>query len=133
MGDHERLYVSQELVPVYAENIASIASIITPNQFEAEKLLGRKIETEQDALAACQELHNRGPHTVVSDFNKPDMCISQDQRGRSTVAWVIRVHHQSASPCCNRPCEPTQTVVSRHSSMRTWLLWCLTRPSACAM
>ena len=65
MADHERLYVSPDLVPVYAENIAALASIITPNQFEAEKLVGRRIHTEQEAVAACQELHGRGPHTVV--------------------------------------------------------------------
>ena len=60
------MYVKPDLVPVYAESIAALASIITPNQFEAEKLLGRKICTEQEAVAACQELHSKGPHTVVS-------------------------------------------------------------------
>ena len=65
MGDHGRLYVNPDLVPLYAESILALASIITPNQFEAEKLLGRKISTDQDALAACRELHCRGPHTVV--------------------------------------------------------------------
>lgn len=65
MGDHGRLYVNPDLVPLYANTIVAVASIITPNQFEAEKLMGRQIRTEQDALAACQELHNRGPHTVV--------------------------------------------------------------------
>ena len=66
MGDHERLYVSPDLVPLYAKDIVALASIITPNQFEAEKLLGRRIRTEQEAVAACEELHSRGPHTVVS-------------------------------------------------------------------
>ncbi len=94
MGDHERLYVSQELVPVYAESIASIASIITPNQFEAEKLLGRKIQTEQDALAACQELHSRGPHTVVSELNRArHVHLTRQERMIS-----CRTGDQSASP-----------------------------------
>lgn len=38
---------------------------MTPNQFEAEQLTGLSIQSEQDALAACAQLHQRGPHTVV--------------------------------------------------------------------
>ena len=66
MGDEKRLYVHPDMVPVYQDTIASLASMITPNQFEAEKLLGRSISTEQEAIQACQALHEKGPHTVVS-------------------------------------------------------------------
>ena len=65
MGDHGKLYVKPELVPCYKEDIVRLASIMTPNQFEAEQLVGQRIITEEDALAACQTLHDRGPSTVV--------------------------------------------------------------------
>jgi pyridoxine kinase len=65
MGDHGKLYVKPELVPCYKEDIVRLASIMTPNQFEAEQLVGQCITTEEDALAACQTLHDRGPSTVV--------------------------------------------------------------------
>ena len=66
MGDHGRLYVKDDILPVYREEIVPISSVMTPNQFEAEQLLGRKLRTEREAITACQELHGRGPHTVVS-------------------------------------------------------------------
>lgn len=67
MGDHGKLYVKPEVVPCYQE-IVPLATIMTPNQFEAEKLVGERIVTEEDALAACIKLHNRGVATVVSIF-----------------------------------------------------------------
>ena len=66
MGDHGRLYVKEDILPVYRDKIVPISSVMTPNQFEAEQLLGKKLRTEQEAITACQELHGRGPHTVVS-------------------------------------------------------------------
>ncbi len=66
MGDEGRLYVPPDMVPIYRETIVPLASMITPNQFEAEKLLGMTIATEQEAIQACQALHDKGPHTVVS-------------------------------------------------------------------
>lgn len=41
------------------------ASILTPNQYEAELLVEFPVHSLQDALRACQALHDRGPHTVV--------------------------------------------------------------------
>lgn len=67
MGDHGKLYVKPEVVPCYQE-IVPLATIMTPNQFEVEKLVGECIVTEEDALAACNKLHSRGVATVVSTF-----------------------------------------------------------------
>lgn len=36
MGDNNKMYVPEELLPVYQEEIVPLADIITPNQFEAE-------------------------------------------------------------------------------------------------
>jgi pyridoxal/pyridoxine/pyridoxamine kinase len=40
MGDDGRLYVRPEMPAAFAELIAPLASILTPNQFEAEQLTG---------------------------------------------------------------------------------------------
>ncbi|KAJ4960578.1 hypothetical protein NE237_020488 [Protea cynaroides] len=40
MGDEGKLYVPQELVSVYRERVVPVASMLTPNQFEAELLTG---------------------------------------------------------------------------------------------
>ena len=41
------------------------ATIITPNQYEAELLSGSKISTEDEAWKVMTHLHDKGPQTVV--------------------------------------------------------------------
>ena len=65
MGDNSQLYVGKELVPAYRDQIISLATVLTPNQYEAELLTGVKINSKQSALQACQALHDRGVATVV--------------------------------------------------------------------
>lgn len=65
MGDDERLYVSKDLVPAYRDQIVPLATVLTPNQYEAELLTGTKIDSKGSAMAACQALHQRGVATVV--------------------------------------------------------------------
>ncbi|KAH1187190.1 pyridoxal kinase isoform X1 [Mauremys mutica] len=59
------MYVPKEVLPVYRDRVVPVADIITPNQFEAELLTGRKIHTEKEALEVMDMLHAMGPETVV--------------------------------------------------------------------
>lgn len=59
------MYCRQELPHAFRTAILPIASVITPNQFEAELLAEMPIKSEQDAIAACAILHSKGPHTVI--------------------------------------------------------------------
>ncbi|XAR71400.1 Pyridoxal kinase [Bertholletia excelsa] len=65
MGDEGKLYVPPELVALYREKVVPVASMLTPNQFEAEQLTGLRILTEQDGLEACNIIHAAGPAKVV--------------------------------------------------------------------
>lgn len=65
MGDQGAMYVPENLLPVYKDKVVPLADILTPNQFEAELLTGRKINTEEDALEVMDLLHKMGPETVV--------------------------------------------------------------------
>ncbi|XP_043700760.1 pyridoxal kinase-like isoform X1 [Telopea speciosissima] len=65
MGDEGKLYVPEELVSVYRERVVPVASMLTPNQFEAELLTGFRITSERDGLEACNILHAAGPSKVV--------------------------------------------------------------------
>lgn len=65
MGDNGAMYVPEALLPVYRNKVVPVADIITPNQFEAEQLTGRKISTEKDAVEVMDQLHGMGPDTVV--------------------------------------------------------------------
>jgi len=65
LGDKGRLYLPQELVPLYREVILPLADTITPNAYEAELLSGVAVRSEEDAVKACEALHGLGPSTVV--------------------------------------------------------------------
>ncbi|GLT28836.1 hypothetical protein SLA2020_037400 [Shorea laevis] len=65
MGDDGKLYVPQELIPIYREKVVPVASMLTPNQFEAELLSGLRITSEADGREACKSLHAAGPSKVV--------------------------------------------------------------------
>ncbi|KAG0598656.1 hypothetical protein M758_12G091300 [Ceratodon purpureus] len=65
MGDDGKFFVKPELLPVYREKVVPVATMITPNHFEAEQLTGRQIVTEAEALQACVDLHAAGPSKVV--------------------------------------------------------------------
>lgn len=58
---------SQCLMRICRSDVLQLATVLTPNQFEAEQLTGRPIGSQQDALHACQTLLERGPKTVVSN------------------------------------------------------------------
>ncbi len=68
LGDEGKCYVTPELVGAYRAAILPLASILTPNQFEAGLLTGLEVGDEAGALAACGALHEMGPHTVVGVF-----------------------------------------------------------------
>ncbi|KAM9343214.1 pyridoxal kinase-like [Pholidichthys leucotaenia] len=65
MGDQGAMYVPENLLPVYKDKVVPLADILTPNQFEAELLTGRKINSEEDAIEVMDLLHKMGPETVV--------------------------------------------------------------------
>ncbi|KAG2406342.1 Pyridoxal kinase [Vigna angularis] len=65
MGDEGKLYVPQELVSVYREKVVPVASMLTPNQFEAELLTGFRIQSEGQGREACRLLHAAGPSKVI--------------------------------------------------------------------
>uniref|UniRef100_A0A1A7WPB9 Pyridoxal kinase n=1 Tax=Iconisemion striatum TaxID=60296 RepID=A0A1A7WPB9_9TELE len=65
MGDQGAMYVPENLLPIYKNKVVPLAEILTPNQFEAELLTGRKITTERDAIEVMDLLHKMGPETVV--------------------------------------------------------------------
>lgn len=65
MGDNGKMYVPEDLLPIYRDEIIPLADIITPNQYEVELLTEKKITTEADVWSAVQWFHERGIDTVV--------------------------------------------------------------------
>ncbi|XP_034803859.1 pyridoxal kinase isoform X2 [Pan paniscus] len=90
------MYVPEDLLPVYREKVVPLADIITPNQFEAELLSGRKIHSQEEALQVMDLLHSMGPDTVVitsSDLPSPRgsdyLIVLGSQRRRNPAGSVV--------------------------------------------
>jgi pyridoxine kinase len=74
LGDNGALYVPPALVPVYKEEIVPLATVLTPNQFEAETLTGTKITDVASAVRAMDMLHDMGAETILitsSNLGRP--------------------------------------------------------------
>ena len=84
MGDQGRLYVSDDVVPMYKQLIRR-ADLILPNQFEAETLSGRPIGDLRSLADALEVLHRHYdvPHVVVTSITFAD-----DQRMAGKMAVV---------------------------------------------
>lgn len=83
MGDHGKLYVPEELVEIYRDEIVPCATLLTPNEFECELLTGVEIGSVSDTVRACDVLHERGVQSVV--------VTSASLGGPDTVTLVASV------------------------------------------
>ncbi|KAF8030634.1 hypothetical protein BT93_E2925 [Corymbia citriodora subsp. variegata] len=94
MGDEGKLYIPQELVTVYRERVVPVASMLTPNQFEAELLTGYRIVSERDGREACNKLHDAGPSKVVItsiSINGNLLLIGSHQKEKGQVPDQFKI------------------------------------------
>ncbi|KAF8475951.1 Ribokinase-like protein [Kalaharituber pfeilii] len=79
MGDEGKLYVSEEVVPVY-KSLAPQADLITPNQFETELLCGIKIDSLPSLSLALDTLHSTYniPHIIITSVTFPRNSSSDE-------------------------------------------------------
>ena len=71
---------------IQIDALAAPRSVVTPNSFEAELLTGRHVSDTASALAACDALHDMGPHTVVRSRDELGVCVSC-----LTVAFLLTI------------------------------------------
>lgn len=65
LGDHGKFYVPESLVGVFRDVLVPLADVVTPNQFEAERLTGIvSVRTMEHARRAARRLHDMGPSLV---------------------------------------------------------------------
>lgn len=65
LGDNGRMYVPQELLEIYKQEIIKYANVITPNQYEVELLTNITIKQESDVWEAIRIFHEMGVDIVV--------------------------------------------------------------------
>ena len=91
LGDHGRIYTKPELVEVYRQVVVPLANVLTPNQFELELLTGREAKTDEDILRCVDDLHRRGPETVV-------VTSIDDAQGEHSEGSEIRILASTTRP-----------------------------------
>ena len=64
LGDHGRLYVSDEIAGAI-DRLVALADVVTPNLFELAHLTRHPVDTLDDIDAAVTALHRRGPTLVL--------------------------------------------------------------------
>ena len=57
------MHIPGDLLLVYKEKVV-LVSDMTPNQFEDELLIGRKIHSQEEALVVMVVLHLMGPNAL---------------------------------------------------------------------
>ena len=65
IGDDGRCYVPEALISQFRSSAVPRATLLTPNQFEAEVLSGVTVRTIDDAFAALDWVHSRGCPSAV--------------------------------------------------------------------
>lgn len=75
----------------YDEYYLSYADIITPNQQEAEKISGIKIEDEQSALTAAQIIREKGVKTVIVKLGEQGSLIYDNGNINFVPAYKVKV------------------------------------------
>lgn len=78
MGDMGRgMYVAPEVLPIYREML-QYATIITPNQFEAQALTGVEIKDLESLKEVICMLHKKHkvPHVIITSVELPDADLS---------------------------------------------------------
>lgn len=65
MGDNGKMYVPEDILPVYRDVVVPLADILTPNQFEAELITGMEMKDLDGALKVIDAIHDKGVKTVV--------------------------------------------------------------------
>ena len=74
MGDMSRgMYVNPEVLPIY-RSMLPLATIICPNQFEAQQLAGQEITSLRTLQEVLQRLHSHygARHIVITSVELPD-------------------------------------------------------------
>ncbi|HMO13375.1 MAG TPA: bifunctional hydroxymethylpyrimidine kinase/phosphomethylpyrimidine kinase [Pirellulaceae bacterium] len=68
VSKHGHSLANDDVVVAYFESLLPLATLITPNRFEAERLTGFPILDEPSAMKAMERFHDRGVQNVLLKF-----------------------------------------------------------------
>lgn len=72
------------------DELLSLIDIITPNETEAEKLTGIRVENDDDAAKAARVLHEKGIGIVMITLGSRGVWVSHDGQGRRVPGFKVQ-------------------------------------------
>jgi hydroxymethylpyrimidine/phosphomethylpyrimidine kinase len=87
VSKHGHTLVADDFVQAFSTQIMPLASVITPNRFEAERLTGTKIQTPNDAEVAARKIVSMGAKFALVKFGQADesYVVALASEGHSTL------------------------------------------------
>ena len=73
-----------------SDELLALVDIITPNETEAEKLTGIRVENDDDAAKAANALHKKGIGTVIITLGSRGVWVSHDGEGRRVPGFKVQ-------------------------------------------
>ncbi|MGB3253166.1 MULTISPECIES: ribokinase [Buttiauxella] len=73
-----------------SDELLGLVDMITPNETEAEKLTGVRVENDDDAAVAAQALHAKGIETVIITLGSRGVWLSEKGKGQRVAGFKVK-------------------------------------------
>ena len=88
--NHTSVVLNPAPARVLSDELLALVDIITPNETEAEKLTGIRVENDDDAARAALALHEKGIGTVIITLGSRGVWASVTGEGRRVPGFKVK-------------------------------------------
>ncbi|HHA1296319.1 ribokinase [Enterobacter ludwigii] len=88
--NHTTVVLNPAPARVLSDELLALVDIITPNETEAEKLTGVRVENDDDAARAARVLHDKGIGTVIITLGSRGVWASVNGEGRRVPGFKVK-------------------------------------------
>ncbi|EMW0513075.1 ribokinase [Enterobacter mori] len=88
--NHTTVVLNPAPARVLSDELLALVDIITPNETEAEKLTGIRVENDDDAARAARALHDKGIGTVIITLGSRGVWVSANGEGRRVPGFKVK-------------------------------------------
>ncbi|MCM7590218.1 ribokinase [Enterobacter chuandaensis] len=88
--NHTTVVLNPAPARVLSDELLALVDIITPNETEAEKLTGIRVENDGDAARAAKALHDKGIGTVIITLGSRGVWASVNGEGRRVPGFKVK-------------------------------------------
>ena len=88
--NHTPVVLNPAPARVLSDELLALVDIITPNETEAEKLTGIRVENDDDAARAALALHDKGIGTVIITLGSRGVWASVNGEGRRVPGFKVK-------------------------------------------